>query len=204
VFTSTSGAGDPGVGTSTNWTVPTGITQIRVQIAGGGGGGGYNSSGSETSGSCGGFVTGEIPVTPGEVLTIFAGAGGTGFSSGTNVGRGGTGSYIARGATILGGAGGGGGGSSNGNTDGNGGGLAFGLSLNGGNGTSSAGGASGNNYVNYLWNSQAYIGKSTVAAAINISGVSARFFTALYNAGTNYGFGGRFGSGVRGVVIVEW
>ncbi len=204
VFVSSTAAGTPPTGTSFNWVVPAGVTQIRVQLAGGGGGGGYNTSNGETSGSCGGFVIGELGVTPGETITVYAGAGGTGYSSGTNFGRGGTGSYIARSATVLAGAGGGGGGASNGSTDGFGGGLLFGLNLNGGNGTSSAGGSSGNNYVAYLWNSQAYIGKRTVAAAINISGVSAQYFTALYNAGTNYGFGGRFGNGVRGVVIIEW
>ncbi len=205
VFVSSTQSGNPGAGETFQWVVPSGITQIRVQIAGGGGGGGYGNSG-ETSGSCGGFVLGEIPVTPGETLTIFAGAGGTGYSSGTNTGRGGTGSYIARGATILGAAGGGGGGASNGTSDGNGGGQAYGLNINGGNGTSSAGGSSGNNYVNYLWNSLAFVGKNTVAAAINISGISARYFTSLFNSNNNqnYGFGGRFGSGVRGVVIVEW
>lgn len=205
VFVSSTQSGAPGAGETFSWIVPTGITQIRVQIAGGGGGGGYGTNG-ETSGSCGGFVLGEIPVTPGETLTIFAGAGGTGYGSGTNTGRGGTGSYIARGATILGAAGGGGGGASNGTSDGNGGGQAYGLNINGGNGTSTAGGSSGNNYVNYLWNSLAFVGKNTVAAAINISGISARYFTSLFNSNNNqnYGFGGRFGNGVRGVVIVEW
>ena len=206
VYVSSTQNGAPGTGQTFSWVVPTGITQIRVQLAGGGGGGGNSTSNEETSGSCGGFVLGEIAVTPGETLTIYAGAGGTGFSSGTNFGRGGTGSYIARGATILGAAGGGGGGASNGTTDGNGGGQAYGLNINGGNGTSSAGGSSGNNYVNYLWNSQAYIGKNTVAAAINIAGISARYFTSLFNSNSNqnYGFGGRFGSGIRGVVIIEY
>lgn len=204
VYVSSTASGAAGTGSTFSWVVPSGVSQIRVQLAGGGGGGGYSSSGDATSGACGGFVIGELGVTAGETLTIFAGAGGTGFSSGNNFGRGGTGSSIARGSTILGGAGGGGGGASNGFTDGNGGGMAYGLSLNGGNGTSSNAGSSGNNYVSYLWNSHAYIGKNSVGGTINQAGVSARFFTTLFDSGTNYGFGGQFGSGTRGVVIIEW
>lgn len=202
-FNGPTGGGDPGSGTTHTWTVPAGIEQIRVQIAGAGGG----SHDDGTSGACGGFVLGEIPVTPGESLTIFVGQGGRGYTNANNP-RGGTGSYIARGGTILAGAGGGGGGR-RGSTFGNalGGGMNFGLSLNGQNGSTSSGGNGGDNYIGYLWNSIAFIGKNSTGGAINQAGVSARYFTALYEGGNdnNYGFGGNFGGhGRRGVVIVEW
>jgi hypothetical protein len=201
VYISTTAAGTVGTGTSHNFVVPAGITQIRVQMAGGGGGSHVDGG----SGACGGFVVGELGVTPGETITVFAGAGGQGYSTATNP-RGGTGSYIARGATVLGGAGGGGGSGRPGSTaNGNGGGFAYGLTLNGGDGTTGGGGASGNNYVEYLANSLAFIGKNSVGGTINQAGVSARYFTSLYNGGTNYGFGGNLGgNGIRGVVIVEW
>jgi hypothetical protein len=192
-------------GTTTNWVVPAGITMIRVQLAGAGGGSHDNTD--TPSGACGGFVIGEIPVTPGETLTIFAGQGGRGYTTATDP-RGGSGSYIARGATILVAAGGGGGSRRGSSGDGNGGGMAFGLSINGGNGTTSAGGTSGNNYVAYLYNSISFIGKNGIGGTINQAGVSARYFTELYNGTSNdnnYGWGSRFGeSGRRGVVIIEW
>ncbi len=62
-------------GASTNFTVPTvpaGITQCTVKLWGGGGG-----SGNSYDGGAGGFVHGSFNVTPGEVLTIYVGGGGT-------------------------------------------------------------------------------------------------------------------------------
>ena len=205
----TGGCTGPPCGTTSNWVVPAGITMIRVQLAGAGGGSWSDGDSNNPSGACGGFVIGEIPVTPGETLTIFAGQGGRGYGTSNTDPRGGSGSYIARGATTLAAAGGGGGsrrGTSS--ADGNGGGMAFGLAINGGNGTTGASGASGNNYVGYLYNSISFIGKNAIGGTINQAGVSARYFTELYNGTSidnNYGWGSRFGdSGRRGVVIIEW
>jgi len=193
--------------TETTWIVPAGVTNIRVQIAGGGGGGGYGSS-SATSGSCAGFVIGELAVTPGETLTIRVGRGGTGYNSGTNPGRGGAGSSILRGTVLLAAAGGGGGGSSNGNTDGFGGGGSYGTNINGANGTSTNGGTGGQNFIAYLRNSHAYAGARSVQGTTGpATGVTARFFTSLYdvsNNNRNYGYGGSFGGGTRGVVIIDF
>jgi hypothetical protein len=193
--------------TETTWIVPAGVTNIRVQIAGGGGGGGYGSS-SATSGSCAGFVIGELAVTPGETLTIRVGRGGTGYNSGTNLGRGGAGSSILRGTVLLAAAGGGGGGSSNGNTDGFGGGGSYGTNINGANGTSTNGGTGGQNFIAYLRNSHAYAGARSVQGTTGpATGVTARFFTSLYdvsNNNRNYGYGGSFGGGTRGVVIIDF
>lgn len=213
VFTASGTGSDPGTHDNTSWVVPAGITAIRVQLAGGGGGS-HDWGTDNSSGGCGGFVIGEIPVTPGETLEMYVGRGGRGYSNANNP-RGGTGSYIARGAIILAGAGGGGGGRRDDwfSNRSSGGGISFSPnpatanSLNGVNGSTTTGGNGGSNYVGYLWNSIAYIGKYTTASAINIPGVSARYFTELFNANNanNYGFGARFGgSGNPGVIIVEW
>jgi hypothetical protein len=100
--------------------VPTGVNSITVKLYGAGGGGSVLSAGG-----AGGYVASQIPVTPGETLTIIVGkAGTTGTSSSTVAGgyggggstvstEGGTGggrSAIRRSGTELLTAGGGGGG----------------------------------------------------------------------------------------------
>jgi len=169
----------------------------------GGGGGSYVDGGS---GAGGGYVVGELGVTAGESITVFVGAGGQGFSSGANDPRGGTGSSISRGATLLAGAGaGGGGGRTPSFQNGNAGGAAYGTSLNGSNGTTTTGGSGGNNFIEYLANSIAYTGKNSIVSPNSIIGMSARYFTAINDPFTNYGFGGNLGNnGVNGVVIIEW
>ena len=88
---------------SSSFTIPTGVTTISAVVIGGGGGGAASiNSGNSTSGGGGGgglSWKNNIPVTPGETLTVVVGAGGTGVGDYT----GGTGgdSYIARGGTIL-------------------------------------------------------------------------------------------------------
>lgn len=62
------------------WTVPAGVTKIRLTCVGGGGGGGrYNSHyyGGDGGGG-GGFASAEFTVTPGEILNVNVGAGGGG------------------------------------------------------------------------------------------------------------------------------
>lgn len=70
----------------TTWTVPAGVTKVRLTCVGGGGGGGrYNSTyyGGDAGGG-GGFSSAEYTVTPGETLTINVGAGGGGRYNGTS------------------------------------------------------------------------------------------------------------------------
>jgi gliding motility-associated-like protein len=66
------------------WTVPAGVTSIKVEIwGGGGGGGGCNSTllGSYGSGGGGGaYNVATFPVSGGQTYTIMRGAGGTGSS----------------------------------------------------------------------------------------------------------------------------
>ena len=69
---------------SSPWTVPAGVTQIKVEVWGGGGaGGGCNSAIGTSYGSGGGggaYSTATINVTNGDIFTIVKGAGGTAAS----------------------------------------------------------------------------------------------------------------------------
>lgn len=87
---------------STDFVVPYGVTSISVVCVGGGGGGGacgFNSTyPNGFSGACGGggglVWANNIPVTPGEVITVVVGGGGSGGSGlGVAAGSGGS-SYI--------------------------------------------------------------------------------------------------------------
>ena len=88
-----------------NWTVPTGVTQIQVELWGAGGGGGAGSAneccGTHPGGGGGGYAKYTLSVTPGTAYTICAGAGGRGGAgndSGSNYcccGTGGNCSYFA-------------------------------------------------------------------------------------------------------------
>ena len=199
-------AGSPGAGTTNSFTVPAGVTVIKAYLVGGGGGGGYNSGNGPSSGSCAGITIGVIDVTPGEVLTVFVGAGGTGLGSGSGSGKGGTGSYITRSGVLLAGAGGGGGGASDGSTSGTAGGIGFSTTFpsNGGNGGSTTGGAGGFNYFGAMRETQAYKGYDDVAQINSGPGTYSSNFTALYNSSVTYGSGGYYGSGDKGAVILMW
>lgn len=209
-YISASASGNPGTGTSTVWVVPAGATQIKVFMVGGGGGSGYDGSSQQQDGANGGVVNGVIDVTPGESLTIYAGAGGTGYGSGGAAsGKGGTGCYITgirNAVTTLLCQAGGGGGASSGLWSGVGGGIAFSTTYpsNGGNGSAGSGGSGGSNYVGWMQNSISFHGIDDPANVRPEPGVYAGNFTAAYNAATIYGSGGYFGNGSRGVVIIQW
>lgn len=111
---------------NTSYVVPAGVTIITVEMWAGGGGGTTSGTINGNGGGCG-YVMADIPVTPGETLTLSVGAGGmagnpVGISggapgggnggSGSIVGHGGGGggySVLKRSTTILLIAGGGGG-----------------------------------------------------------------------------------------------
>lgn len=140
------------------WTVPDGVTSISAVCIGGGGGGAGGDGTLDMGGGGGGLsYRNSIAVTPGQVLTITVGAGGSGGSSAAG-GSGGDSSIAKSGATVLhaggGGAGtglssgtlnnGGSGGSTlgyDGGGDGGGAGTASGIAVGGGGG--GAGGYSG-------------------------------------------------------------
>lgn len=141
------------------FTVPSGVTSLTLKMWGGGGGGG--AGGSAAAGGAGGgagYITGTVPVTPGETLNVYVGGGGAGGTRNTAGGGGGGGGYssLYRSSAALaiasGGGGGGGGRNSSGNTGGAGGagggtsgvaGTASGAAGGGGAGTPSAGGSAG-------------------------------------------------------------
>jgi len=65
---------------SGTFTVPNGITSIRITVYGGGGGG---QAANTTTGGGGGFASGVYTVTSGTSYTVTVGAGGAGAASGT-------------------------------------------------------------------------------------------------------------------------
>lgn len=106
-----------GYSANSSFTVPSGVTQIEVQVWGGGSGGwGSATAGSSSGGSGGGYASGIITgLTSGTVIPITAGAGGYGGGAGGNTGGyGGTssfGSYLSAtggqpGTSLIGGNGG--------------------------------------------------------------------------------------------------
>jgi len=106
----TSGAG--------NWTVPAGVSRIKVMCAGGGGGGGGGSSSFGGGGGGGGTLISDVlseilSVTPGQVIAYSVGVGGSGGNSATGNAEGGGpgGSTSFGGATTRLGSTGGAGGS---------------------------------------------------------------------------------------------
>lgn len=99
------------------FTVPAGITEVKVEINGAAGGdGGGDSAFGTSDGGLGTNVTGTLSVTPGEVLTIRLGSMGESGGSRHNPGSGGSASRGSGGdggtGSLTGGAGGGGGGAS--------------------------------------------------------------------------------------------
>lgn len=64
-------------GASSPWTVPSGVTKIRVRCWGGGAGGN-----TANGGPAGGYGEGVFSVSPGEQYTVTIGAGGAAFSAG--------------------------------------------------------------------------------------------------------------------------
>ncbi|MGH1542669.1 MAG: hypothetical protein ACRBHB_19775 [Arenicella sp.] len=78
-----------------SFTVPDGITSLQISISGGGGGGGGAAAGDGGLGGAGELVNTTLAVTPGQVLSIVVGAGGTG-----GAGFSGTGGFGATGGGL--------------------------------------------------------------------------------------------------------
>jgi hypothetical protein len=77
------------------WTVPSGVTKISYIAVGGGGTAGSTNSYPNTNGAQGGTTVwrNNISVTPGEIYTIYVGAGGA-YNTGNASGNGGTSGFI--------------------------------------------------------------------------------------------------------------
>ncbi|MGC2633506.1 MAG: glycine-rich protein, partial [Candidatus Cybelea sp.] len=94
------------------FTVPAGVTTVRIDAKGASGGGASGSEGSRVTAGPGGEVKATIPVTPGERLGIFVGGAGETGDSGGSGGSGGYNGGAPGGAESYGGEGAGGGGAS--------------------------------------------------------------------------------------------
>ncbi|QAX77794.1 hypothetical protein D5F51_04085 [Yersinia hibernica] len=94
------------------FTVPNGVTRIRVRVVGGGGGaGGSAAAKSGGGGGAGGYAEDCITVSPGQVLSITVGANGVGGTAGNSGSTGGASSvsgYLSASGGAFGDAGGGG------------------------------------------------------------------------------------------------
>ncbi len=93
---------------SGNFTVPTGVTllkRVRLWSAGGGSGGTLGAASASTGGAAGGYAESvDLPVTPGQIIAVTIGAGGTnGTQVPTNGGNGGSSSFLSMSATGGGG-----------------------------------------------------------------------------------------------------
>lgn len=168
---------------STNWTAPTGVTEVWVTGCGGGGAGGNNPGGGSSSGGGGGggesAYRRRLAVTPGNTYSVAIGNGGT-----TSSGNGNTGGTTSFGALLsLAGGGGGVAGSGSSSTGGNGG-------VAGGHG-----GTPGRR------------GEPSVASGQATGGMGGLSFPGGYGSGghgtmQNDGNGARAGN--RGYLVVEW
>ncbi|MEN9337977.1 MAG: hypothetical protein RIQ41_291 [Candidatus Parcubacteria bacterium] len=108
-----------------SWTVPAGITSVKLWVvgAGGGGGGAYSFWGeyaTQGGGGSGGVVYKEFTVNPGEVISYTLGGGGTSGSSGAFGSAGGSTIVTLPSGQIITALGGGGGNSGGGGSGGHG------------------------------------------------------------------------------------
>ena len=101
--------------TQGNWTVPAGISTVRLKVWGGGGAGGSGFSGAGGGGGGGGYCEGFVPVSPGQTYFVTVGNGGIGSGTPGGTSKFGTsisatgGTAGANGASGVGAAGGAGG-----------------------------------------------------------------------------------------------
>ncbi|MGH0294692.1 prealbumin-like fold domain-containing protein [Sinorhizobium meliloti] len=184
---------------SYTYTVPAGVTRVKVRVVGGGGGTGDDFNRTENgNGGAARIIDAIVNVSPGTVVSGTVGSGGkagyidSGGAGGTGTGRGGSGGSTA---TLSGGSpgGGGGGGSS----------LALGstviLKAGGGGG---GGGGAGADYVNPVYDPEhgGNAGVPTSSANCNGSGNggSAAYRENGENNPKNGGGGGGGGGGYTG------
>lgn len=204
---------------SATWTVPAGVTSIRV-VATGGAGGGDNYRYGLGEGGNGAVVTTTLGVAPGQVLSLVVGGGGApGGGAGqilgaTNYGggAGGGSTNVDAGAAVQIIAGGGGGGYANGSTFYNTGGNGCGNGFAGGNGNDlSAGdtpGAGGGNGVGGIGSQSA--NGTTVNGSNGGSGSGGpggfggpNLFGGSGGIGTGPGSGGEGGQGFSSSTLAQ-
>lgn len=193
---------------SYTFTVPAGVTRVRVRLWGaGGGGGGAQANGlGGSGGNGGGYAEGNIAVTPGGTVTVTVGTGGT---AGYDNGNGGSGGTTSFGTTIqaTGGQGGLFGSASapgyTPNTVGVGSGTNSKLSLSGSRGGQGGGPANGYGAIGGF-------GGSSPMGGGNCPGTTGSGNTGQAPGGGGSGAGGFTGSaalaggGADGMVVIEW
>jgi hypothetical protein len=91
-----------GITSGTTWTVPTGVSLIKVYATGGGGGGAFNVSGAYTRGGGGATAIRYYSVSAGTTATYSIGAGGIGTSNSGHASIGGNTTFTYDGVTITG------------------------------------------------------------------------------------------------------
>lgn len=201
------------------FTIPTGVTAVKVTVVGGGGGSGgapnLTSSGGSGGGGGGAAISYLTGLTPGGTLAVTIGAGGTAGAStnGSVAGTGGTSSVASGTQTIstisaTGGAGGAStSGSANSGAAGGAGGIGSGGSMNiaGGGGNVGQGESS---TVNLSWpgaGGSSIFGGGGQAPGPGSNGVAGRAYGGgAGGANNNVGSGKTGGAGAAGVVVFEW
>ena len=200
-----------------DFTVPNNVYSICYVLIGGGGSGATTNAGKTGSGGGGAGLAWEnnVPVTPGEVLTVKVGAygfGPGGGSGGYNVGRDGGPSEIWRGAQLLAYAEGGRGGPyytaittpspSLGGGGGIGGTGTSGAWNYGGNGRSGHWGAATDAYAGGGGGAAGYVSTGGSSAGMNLSGTSGGW--ALDGSGGSQAGRWVYGSGFGGWLVGGW
>jgi len=171
---------------SGTFTVPAGITAIKVTVRGGGGGGAQsvlNASCQDVpggNGGFGGFSAGFLTVTPGASYTVTIGAGGAGSNSGSG---------SAGGASSFGTAF---------TTTGGGGGLAN--NIDGANGT----GSGTNLNLMIAPPDSVYRTRATSSTAAVAFAIGTARYPGAGGQGESTTSGNNAGGGVGGAVLVEW
>ena len=189
---------------SGSFTVPAGVTRVRVRaIGGGGGGGGNTTSGGGGGGGGGGLAEGVYVVAPGQVVAVTVGGGGGGGAnnSGSAAGNNGSGGAASSFGAFLAASGGTGGAGS----------------LAGGQGNSGPGGSGSGGQVNmtggagnagFNGGAAGFGGMGGAAAGGGGNGAASSGLPSPGSSpgGGGAGAGGNFGgaSGAAGLVIVEY
>lgn len=190
------------VTSSTTFTVPMGVTTMRVTAIGGGGGGGYHSTMSSGGGGAGGQVVSILSgLTPGQEIPVTIGHGGavlTAFGNGNNGGA-----TVVSGYLTAGGGVGGNGGTQTGygNAGGPGGSAVGGLlNMNGSYGTDSIQVASRGGDGGGPGNGRGTTGPLPGLSAVSYGGGGGGGGCSI--VGTAEGYPG--GAGAPGVVVFEY
>lgn len=185
---------------TTTFSVPSGITKVKVQVVGAGGGGGGNTTAGRGSagGGGGGYALEYVNVTGTSTIQVFVGSGGAGGAAGGGSGSAGGWSTFGTNGEFLSASGGGGA------TEPLGPGGSGGVGANGDLNTTGGGGGAGATAGQSGTGGSSYFGGGGPGTETDGQGA----------AGGAYGGGGAGayssggdqagGAGAQGVVIVEW